>query len=299
MWKKENIKSQQGKTVIVTGANSGIGFQTALALYQAGAHVIVACRTNQKAEKTISEIEKNKSKGSLEAGSIDLSNLNSVKQFAENIKAKHSSLDLLINNAGVMLPPASRSEDGFELQFAVNFLGHFALTGHLYPIIKSAKNSRVVTVTSLAYTLGSIDFDNLRLEKDYDAGREYNQSKLADMLFTIELQNRIIANGDDIASLAVNPGVAQTGLTRNMTKEAFDDAVNLYGPLMNAEQGALSTLYAATFSKIEKASLYGPDQDGGLRGFPVKMEIARNALDKRTAIQLWEKAQDITGIKFP
>lgn len=181
MWATNNIALQKRKTIIVTGANSGIGFQTALALYGKEVHVIVACRSLQNAEDAINEIKKQDGEGTLEPGLIDLSSLQSVKQFADDFKQNHTKLDILVNNAGVIIPPASKTAEGFELQFGINFLGHFALTGLLYPMIQNTPHSRIVTLTSLAYTLGNIDFDNLRLEKEYDANREYSQSKLADL----------------------------------------------------------------------------------------------------------------------
>lgn len=299
MWTKENIDTQNGKTAIVTGANSGIGFQTALALYQNGAHVILACRNRNSAEKTIAAMEKYKGSGSLEEGIIDLASQQSVKDFADTFKSKHKSLDILINNAGVMIPPASKTQEGFELQFGINFLGHFALTGLLYSILRATANARIVTVTSLAYISGAIDFENLRLEKEYDAQREYSQSKLADLLFTVELQNRINSIGDNIYSLATHPGVTQTALSRNMNKQAYEDAIKQFGELMTAEQGALSTLYAAVANDVEKSGFYGPDQDGGLRGYPAKTEIMPNALDRLTARKLWDLAEEATGIMYP
>ena len=164
MWTKNNIPDQSGKTIIVTGANAGIGYETALALYQAGAHVILACRSHEKAEETLNKIKEQAGKGSLETGILDLSSLASVKHFAEDFLQNHQQLDVLINNAGVMIPPASKTTEGWELQFGVNFIGHFALTGLLYALIKSTPKSRIVTVSSMAYVHGKIDFDNLKSE---------------------------------------------------------------------------------------------------------------------------------------
>jgi NAD(P)-dependent dehydrogenase (short-subunit alcohol dehydrogenase family) len=198
-----------------------------------------------------------------------------------------------------MTPPQAFTADGYESQFGVNFLGHFALTGHLYPLIKKTKDSRIVTVTSLAYTQGNIDFDNLRSEKSYDAFREYCQSKLADLLFTIELQRRITAKGDGVLSLASHPGVTKTELGRHMSAEAIAVAVERLGPLMETEQGALPSLYAAVSKQVEGGKFYGPDADGGLRGYPAVTSILENALDKIAAKKLWEMAEAATGIVFP
>lgn len=298
MWTKENINSLQGKTAIVTGANSGIGFQTALALYEAGAHVVVATRNNANAAHAIEEMKKRNGSGSLETGVIDLASLDSVHAFADSFRSRHSKLDILINNAGVMIPPAATTAEGYELQFGINFVGHFSLTGLLYPALASTHRARIVTVTSLAYTSGSIDFANLRLEKEYDAQREYSQSKLADIMFAIELQDRITAKADTVLSLAAHPGVTKTELSRNMTKEAYDNAVAYFGELMTSEQGALSTLFAATSPLAIPGALYGPDADGGLRGYPAKATIATNALDKTIAGKLWAITEKATGIKF-
>lgn len=299
MWTKNNIKSLAGKTAIVTGANSGIGFQTAMALFQHKCHVVVAGRNLDAVEKAIAEMKKQSGSGSLEAGLIDLASLESVKVFAENFKANHDTLDILVNNAAVMLPPPGRTVEGFELQFGVNFLGHFALTGWLYPVLRSTAGARVVNLTSLAYTIGEIDFDNFRLEKEYDASREYNQSKLANMMFTLELQNRINEAGDDMFSLAANPGVAQTNLTRYMSREAIDAAIQQFGELMTPEQGALSALYAAVADDVAKGGFYSPDQDGGMRGYPASAAIQSPATDKSTAVRLWRFAEEVTGIKYP
>ncbi|QIP12076.1 SDR family NAD(P)-dependent oxidoreductase [Spirosoma aureum] len=299
MWTKENIRNQSGKTVIVTGANTGIGYETALAFYQAGAHVLVACRDENKAQKAIASLNTHAGDGTLEVGVVDLASLASVKPFADHFLQHHSRLDVLINNAGVMVPPASVTNDGFELQFGVNFLGHFALTGYLYPLLKQTLNARVVTLTSLAYRYGTIDFDNLRSEKGYDAMREYSQSKLADLLFTIELQKRITTAHDRILSVAAHPGVTQTDLSRNMEKTAIEAATQRLGALMETAQGALPSLYAAVSSEVEGASLYGPDQDGGLRGYPAKTEIDVVALNATLAAHLWQTAERLTGVIYP
>jgi NAD(P)-dependent dehydrogenase (short-subunit alcohol dehydrogenase family) len=292
------MPDQSGKTAIVTGANAGIGFETALALYEAGARVILACRNLKNAEEALRRIQQQKGKGTLETGILDLSSLSSVKQFAETFTQKHQQLHLLINNAGVMIPPASKTAEGYELQFGVNFLGHFALTGYLYPILNGTPGSRIVTVSSLAYLRGSIDFDNLKSEISYDPMREYSQSKLANLLFSVELQRRITANGDQTLSVAAQPGANKTELSRHMSDEAFSAAVERVGALMEPWQGALSTLYAAVVPDISKGGLYGPDQDGGYRGFPAQATITPNALDEAVAKKLWNLAEQATGVHY-
>jgi NAD(P)-dependent dehydrogenase (short-subunit alcohol dehydrogenase family) len=299
MWTKNNIPDQAGKTVIVTGANAGIGYETALALYEAGAHVILACRNQQNADATLSKLKEHGGKGSLDTGLLDLSSFAAVKQFAERFILKHQQLDLLINNAGVMMPPASKSTEGYELQFGVNFLGHFALTGYLYPLLNSTPGSRIVTVSSLGYLYGVIDFDNLKSEFSYEPMREYCQSKLANLLFSIELQRRIEATNGQTVSIASQPGANKTELARHMSEEAHAAAVERVGELMDPWQGALPSLYAAVETVAIPGELYGPDRDGGYRGYPAKAKITPNALDEDVAKKLWALAEKVTGVYFP
>lgn len=298
MWTKDNIPDQTGKTVIVTGANAGIGYETALALYEKGAHVVLACRDLYKANAAADAIQKTESGGSVEVLELDLSDFDSVKTAADAFKAKHQKLDLLINNAGVMVPPASKTAQGFELQFGTNVLGHHALTGYLYPLLKATPNSRIVTVSSLVYHLGAIDYTNLKSEKDYDPTREYAQSKLANLMFTLQLQKRIDAAGDGVLSVASHPGVTGTDLARYISKKQFDEMIEVYGELMPAWQGALPSLYAAVSDEVAGGDFIGPDQDGGLRGYPEKAEILPVALDEGGAEKLWVYAEEATGVKF-
>lgn len=298
MFTKSNITSQAGKTAIITGANAGIGYETALALYEAGAHVVLACRDLNNAERAIARIKGHKGTGTLEAALLDLSSLKSVKQFAQDFLQKHQKLDLIINNAGVMIPPASKTADGFELQFGVNFLGHYALTGYLYPLLKDTPNSRIVTVSSNAYLYGTIDFGNLKSEKSYDAMREYQQSKLGNILFSVELQRRIVASGAKIFSIAVQPGANKTELARHMTDDEFNAAVERIGALMNPWQGALPSLYAAVSPHAVGGRLYGPDQDGGYRGYPAEAAIIDNGMDEAVAKRLWNFAEEATGVHY-
>ncbi|PQA54469.1 oxidoreductase [Siphonobacter curvatus] len=299
MWTNEQISNQSGKVAFITGANSGIGLETARALYQAGAKVILASRDAAKAQAALQEIEQSGGEGSLEIAVLDLTSLEAVRVCAEQFRQRHAQLDILINNAGVMTPPASQTAEGYELQFGVNFLGHFALTGYLYPLLQATPGSRVVTVTSLAYQSGHLDFENLRLEKPYDAAREYSQSKLADLLFTQALQQRIEAKGDAILSLAAHPGVTQSQLSRYMSPKAYQQAVDRFGELMPPVQGALPSLYAAVAPDVVPGGFYGPDQDGGLRGYPILTAIQANVRDPEVAKTLWEKAESSTGLVYP
>lgn len=299
MWTKDNVGDQTGKTAIVTGANAGIGFETALALYEAGAHVILACRSLDKAQQALNKIKEHKGTGTLEIAELDLESLAAVKQFADDFIKKHKKLDVLINNAGVMIPPASKTKDGYELQFGVNFIGHFALTGYLYKLLNATPGSRIVTLSSMAYLRGSIDFDNLRSEKDYEPMREYAQSKLANLMFSIELQRRIEAAKDQTISIAAQPGANRTELSRHMDTGAFEAAVERVGGLMEPWQGALPSLYAALSPEAKPGELYGPDQDGGYRGYPAQAVITANAMDESVAKRLWEMAEEATGLRYP
>lgn len=298
MWTKENISNQEGRVALITGANIGIGFETALALYEKGAHVVLACRDINKANEAAEKIKQAPGTGSVEVLQLDLSDLDNVKQAAENFKLKHQRLDLLINNAGVMVPPASKTAQGFELQFGTNVLGHYAFTAYLYDVVKATPNSRIVTVSSLVYRLGNVDYTNLKLEKDYDPNREYAQSKLANLLFTLELQRRIDAENTPVLSTASHPGITHTNLARNISQEQFDSMVEVYGELMEPWQGALPTLYAAVNEDVKGGDYIGPDKDGGLRGYPAKAEILPHALDEAEAVKLWQFMEEATGVRF-
>lgn len=299
MWTKENIPDQTGKTVIITGSNVGIGYETALALYEKGAAVTLACRDEKKAASAAEEISKINAEGTIEVLKLDLSDLNSVKEATEIFKSRNQKLDLLINNAGLMAPPASHTAQGFELQFGTNVLGHYALTGHLFNLLKESPQSRVVTVSSLVYTAGKIDYSNLKSEKNYDPNREYAQSKLGNLLFTLELQRRIEKAGENIISAASHPGGTKTSLSRFITKKEYDHMIEVYGELMPTWKGALPSLYAAVNSDINGGDLVGPDQDGGIRGYPKKAVIEPFALDLLEADKLWKYAEEATGIIYP
>lgn len=288
-WISANIKSQKGKTVIVTGANSGIGYYTALGLAKAGALVIIAGRNEAKIKRAVDKIEEEGRGCSVTYGIIDLANLESVRTFAEWFNATHHTLDILINNAGVMMPPESKTIEGFELQFGVNFLGHFLLTHLLYHKLRDSNNARVVTLSSIAHRMGVIDFDNLRLEKTYDPKREYYQSKLADLVFAIELGRRIKMNGDRIISVACHPGFTKTELQRYIDPEVLNKM-----EFMDTWQGSLPTLIAATKKEVQSGDYYGPDGEGEFHGFPALGVIEKNALDLEVGKQLWDLGETQT-----
>jgi NAD(P)-dependent dehydrogenase (short-subunit alcohol dehydrogenase family) len=217
MWTKSNIPDQTGKTIIVTGANTGIGYETALALYEAGAHVVLACRNIDKAADAQKKLEALGGKGTLEIGQLNLSDLAQVKRFAKKFMEGHQQLHILINNAGVAntgenAPDKPKTADGYEEQFGINFLGHFALTGFLFPLLRASPGARIVTVSSNGYQSAHIDFNNLKSENSYDAMREYRQSKLANLMLAIELDRRIKKRGDKVLSIAAQPGANTTEL---------------------------------------------------------------------------------------
>lgn len=302
MWTKENIPDQSGKTALITGANTGIGYEIAKALYEAGGRVIIASRDEKKVNQAAENILKLSGKGTVESAILNLANLDQVKKFAEMITEKHSHLDLLINNAGVMTPPASKTDEGYELQFGVNFLGHFALTGYLYPLLRKTVQSRVVTLSSGAHKMiQEIDFDNLRSEKSYDPNREYAISKLADLQFMAELDRLVTKSGDDIISVAAHPGITQTDLSRHMSPEDFQTALDHFNvkALMPAWQGALPALFAATSPTVKGGDYYGPDGEFELIGYPGIAELSSHAVDEKQGKRLWEYAQIATGITFP
>jgi NAD(P)-dependent dehydrogenase (short-subunit alcohol dehydrogenase family) len=283
-----------GKIAIVTGSNTGLGFETALDLYQKGAKVYVACRNEEKGIGAIVRMKAISDGGELVYGRLDLASLSSVKEFAEKVIGTESRLDLLVNNAGVMIPPPSKSEDGFELQFGVNFIGHFALTGHLFNLLESTTGSRVVTLSSIAHRGAIIDFDNFRLEKPYNNWREYGQSKLADLIFALEFEKRLRNNGCNIMSLAAHPGFSKTDLQKYMDKGMLDSL-----ELMTAKEGAQPTLAACLRPDAKGGQYWGPDGPNEQKGKPAIAKIDSVALDENLNAKLWDWAKKITEVNFP
>ena len=301
MWTTQQMPDLTGKTILVTGANTGIGYETALAFYRAGAHVVLACRRLDSARHAQAAMQQPHGAGTLEVAHLDLASLRHVQQFTDDFQRRHPQLHVLVNNAAAMVPPAaSTTAEGYELQFGVNFLGHFALTGRLYPLLHATPGARVVTVSSMGYLEGRIDFANLRLEKGYDALREYRQSKLADLLFALELQRRIVAAHGQVRSVAAQPGANRTSWAATVSAEYLAAAEARWGgPAMEPWQGALASLYAALAPEAGGGKLYGPDQNGGYRGYPAEAPIAPHALDEAVAQDLWRSAEQATGVTFP
>lgn len=302
MWTKQNIPDLTGKIAIVTGSNTGIGYEMAKALYEAGAHVTIAARSSEKAKAAMEAIEATTSgKGKITIGILNLASLEAVKVFADTFKSDHQQLDILINNAGVMIPPPSRTEEGFELQFGVNFLGHYALTGHLMPLLNQSVGSRVVTVSSgAAIHAAGIDFENLKLEKPYDAWREYAVSKLANILFAYEFNRKLQSINSGIISMAVHPGVTRTDLQRNIPQAELERLLKQFNVVMEAWQGALPALFAATDPSAVGGAFYAPNGENEYSGYPALSQYNTPAMhDKVLAEKLWSYAATVTGVNYP
>src|SRR5271168_4472744 len=303
-WTAANISSQVGRTALITGSNSGIGFETALALARQGAELILPARTRAKADDAAVRILQQVPNTQVHTELLDLGVLASVRAFASRVIQRFpgQSLDLLINNAGVMaLPNHEVTADGFERQFATNYLGPFALTGLLLPSIKQRVGSRIVTVSSSASKQGKIDFDNLQSERVYKPMMQaYAQSKLADLVFSLELQRRLKAVGSPILSTAAHPGYAVTNLQADHLRPGLKILITMMKPFLSqdAERGALPTLYAAVAPEAVAGGYYGPDGIAELKGYPTSVPVPKSALDETVAKRLWEESERLTHVRF-
>jgi NAD(P)-dependent dehydrogenase (short-subunit alcohol dehydrogenase family) len=299
-WTAERIPDQSGRIAVVTGANSGLGLVTARELARKGAAVVLACRNLEKGEAARNDVEAHVPEAQLELEELDLASLDSVGEFAERFKASHQGLDLLINNAGVMATPRRSTADGFELQFGTNHLGHFALTGLLIGEMEGRDDARVVTLSSNAHKFGRIAFDNLGGDRRYFRWRAYGQSKLANLLFALELDRRLRAAGSTVKSLAAHPGYAATNL-QFAGPPGVDAAVMKVSNKVIAqsdEMGALPTLYAATEPGREGGTFCGPDGFLEQRGHPKPVAPSTAARDEQVARRLWELSEEMTGVRF-
>ena len=297
-WTGADIPDQSGRTALITGANSGLGLESVRALAQRGARVVLACRSLAKAEAACRELAADGG-GELIPLELNLADLASVRHGAAQVAERCGAIDLLINNAGVMAPPRQLSAQGFELQFAVNHLGHFALTQQLLPLLRPG--ARVVHVSSGASYFGRIAFHDLQGEQRYDAWAAYAQSKLANVMTALALQRRLDAQGAEVLSIAAHPGLARTNLqptsvaARGSRVEAL--AYRLMGPLFqSAAMGALPQLYAATAPNAKAGGFYGPGGLGNLKGYPKACRIAPAALDAATCEQLWEVSAELCQV---
>ncbi|TBU78203.1 SDR family oxidoreductase [Phytopseudomonas daroniae] len=300
-WAASDIPPQHGRTVVVTGTG-GLGFEDALALARAGANVIIAGRSQSKGMAAVNQIRQSVPGANVRFGALDLASLDSVEAFCEGLYSSINGLDLLINNAGVMMPPQRQvTADGFELQFGTNYLGHFALTAQLLPLLRKGENPRVVSLSSIAAPQGAIHFDDLQFERDYKSMVAYSQSKLACLMFALELQRRSDAAGWGIQSIAAHPGVSRTDLLPNGAGAGSAAGIArrfLWFLFQPAAQGALPTLYAATSPQAQGGAYYGPDKLGETRGYPTLAKVPAQALDSDAAAKLWVESERLTGVFF-
>jgi NAD(P)-dependent dehydrogenase (short-subunit alcohol dehydrogenase family) len=301
-WTTAQIPDQHGRVAIVTGANSGLGLVTARELARHGASVVLACRDTEKGARAAREIEAAAPRAQLELSELDLSSLASVESFSANFRSTHGSegFDLLINNAGVMAPPRRETMDGFELQLGTNHLGHFALTGRLLGALEGHADARVVTLSSNAHKMGHIELDDLQSEHGYRRWSAYGQSKLANLMFALELDRRLRAGGSTVASIAAHPGYAATNL-QSAAAPAVDRLVMTFTNLImaqSAEMGALPSLYAATNADVDGGSYVGPDGIGEFRGHPRIVSPSARARDERLAARLWAVSEELTGVRY-
>lgn len=297
-WTAQQIPGLHGTTAIVTGANSGIGYEAALELARHGADVVLACRDTAKGDDAAARIRAAAPGARVEVRALDLGSLESVRAFAARYAAERGGLDLLINNAGVMAPPRRTTSDGFELQIGTNHLGHFALTGLLLPAI--SPQGRVVTVSSGAHRRGRINFEDLQSERSYGRWTAYSQSKLANLLFMRELDRRLRARGSAVRSVAAHPGYAATNL-QSAVATGIEARMMAFGNLVfaqSAAMGALPTLYAATDPGIEGGEYAGPDGLFEMRGHPRIVSMTAAARDEESAARLWTISQELTGVEI-
>ncbi|GBR09798.1 SDR family oxidoreductase [Gluconobacter frateurii] len=300
-WTTSNIPDIRGRSFVVTGTG-GLGFEDALALGKAGATVILAGRNPRKGAEAVARIKREAPEAAISFEALDLADLASIAAFGERLRGQHGRLDVLINNAGVMTPPARKvTSDGFELQFGTNYLGHFALTAHLLPLLRKGHDPRVVTLSSIAARDGQIAFDDLQAAHGYKPMPVYSQSKLACLMFALELQRRSDAGNWGITSIAAHPGISRTDLLPNGAgaSSVFGLARRILWFLFQpAAQGALPTLFAATSSGAKGGGYYGPDRLSETRGYPTTARIPPAARDRQAAARLWDISEKLTHVQF-
>lgn len=297
------VPDQTGRTALITGANSGIGFHTALRLAQAGARVVLACRNPDKAADAVARITAEAPEAEVDVVALDLSSLDSVRAASAAVHDRYDGLHLLINNAGVMAIPRSETTDGFETQFGTNHLGHFALTGLLLDLVVAAPDSRIVSVSSTAHKMGKMNFADLQGAQKYRKWGAYGQSKLANLLFTYELQRRLTGAGEATIAAAAHPGWSATNLQTH--GRGVDGGLGLrlneLGNRLFAQSdamGALPTLYAATAAGVEPGGFYGPGGLFEIKGLPKRVESTKASHDEADARQLWTVSEGLTGVHY-
>ena len=300
-WTASDIPSQKGRSAVITGTG-GLGFEDALALARAGGDIIIAGRNPGKGATAVARIRAEVRSAQVRFEQLDLASLRSVADFAARLRSQRESLDLLINNAGVMVPPKRQETvDGFELQLGTNYLGHFALTAQLMPLLRNGKDARVVTLSSVAARNGEINFDDLQAERCYRPMPVYSQSKLACLMFAFELQRRSARDNLGVISIAAHPGISRTDLlhkgpgrwsTVGLTRSA------LWFLFQPASQGALPTLFAATSPTAEAGAYYGPDRMNEMRGYPALSKVPLQATDEAAAARLWRVSEKLIGVSL-
>jgi NAD(P)-dependent dehydrogenase (short-subunit alcohol dehydrogenase family) len=301
-WTTTNIPDLAGKVVIVTGANVGVGYEAAKEFARKGAQTILACRNIQKAQAAIEKIRKEIPAAPVEAMLLDLASLASVHKFTDSFKTKYDRLDILVNNAGIMWLPPGKTEDGFERHFGTNHLGHFALTGLLIDLLQKTPGARVVTVSSVGHHSGSMDFEDLMFEKTevYERQKVYGRSKLANLLFTYELQRRLETSNMDTIAVAAHPGMCKTDLLSKPESPLFFKLVMPLAGLVvqSAAMGALPILRAAVDPEARGGEYYGPDGKNESRGYPVIVQSNEASHNMEDAARLWEVSEKLTGIHY-
>jgi NAD(P)-dependent dehydrogenase (short-subunit alcohol dehydrogenase family) len=294
-WTTADIPDQTGRVAVITGANTGLGYETALALAEHGAHVVLAVRNLDKGKDAAARIAAKTPHAEVALQELDLTSLESVRAAADQLRSDHDRIDLLINNAGVMMTPKSTTKDGFELQFGTNHLGHFAFTGLLLDRLLPVPGSRVVTVSSIGHRVGRIRFDDLQSERSYGRMRAYGRSKLANLLFTYELERRLV--GLNTIAVAAHPGSSSSELSRNVPRlvQALFTPLELQG----ADMGALPTLRAATDPGVFGGQYFGPDGFAEMRGYPKVVASSGRSHDVDVQRRLWAVSEELTGVGYP
>ena len=301
-WTTDEMPDLKGKVMVVTGGNSGIGFESVKAFARKGAEVVLASRSTEKGELAKKEILQTVSEGNIQVMQLELDDLESVKSFAAEFRKHYQRLDVLLNNAGIMMSPYFKTKDGFEGQFGTNHLGHFALTGLLMETLMKTKGSRIVNVSSGAHKRGEMDFENLQFEdgREYSPMKAYGRSKLANLLFTYELQRKLESAQRQTIAVAAHPGVARTNLGRYMEGKMM---YKLFYPVFkwisqDQAMGALPQIRASVDPNVKGGEYYGPDGRSEMKGFPVLVQSNEASHNLGDATRLWEVSEKLTGVKF-
>lgn len=299
-WTEADIPSQLNRVVVITGANAGLGFESARALSAKGAKVILACRNQVKGDAACEQLRNNHALADVKAEPLDISDLGSVREFSARMIETYPSIDLLINNAGIMATPYAKSKDGFEMQFATNHLGHFALAGLLLPAMRDVPDSRIIATASIAARGGEIDFDDLMGEQKYNTWKAYNQSKLANLMFGQELQRRLSDSGAKTIAAIGHPGASLTNL---FSTPGATVVKKLMSPLMrfffqSADRGVLPILFAATAKDAVPGAYYGPDRLNEMKGNVAYAKLPKACEDLDVAARLWAVSEALTGVRY-